>query len=123
MQTAIQTAQNKVSYGDLALNEDEIFYLGREETIRVGRVDEGRFYEVCIFPESDHDRHESLAYAKLFAAAPDLLKALQFIAAMQGKTLLNLDLGEDGDRAHQIGANAAFNQLAEVARAALAKAS
>lgn len=45
--------------------------------------------------------------------------ALQLIAAHEGKTLLNLDLGEDGNRAYQLGANAAFNQAAGFAIAAL----
>lgn len=45
--------------------------------------------------------------------------ALEFIAAHEGKTLLNLDLGEDGNRAYQLGAYAAFNQAAGFAIAAL----
>ena len=57
---------------------------------------------------------------RLIAAAPSMYEALTLIAAMHGKTLLNIDLGQDGNRAHQIGANAAFNQLAEIASDALA---
>lgn len=45
--------------------------------------------------------------------------ALELIAAHEGKTLLNFDLGEDGNRAYQRGANAAFNQMAGFAIAAL----
>jgi hypothetical protein len=45
--------------------------------------------------------------------------ALEFIAAHENKTLLNFDLGEDGNRGYQLGANAAFNQMAGFAIAAL----
>ena len=45
--------------------------------------------------------------------------ALELIAAHEGKTLLNLGLGADGNRAYQLGANAAFNQAAGFAIAAL----
>jgi hypothetical protein len=47
--------------------------------------------------------------------------ALMLIAAMAGKTLLNLDLGADGNRAYQLGANAAFEQCAGYASSALSQ--
>lgn len=43
-------------------------------------------------------------------------KALGLIEALDGLTLFNRDLGEDGDHAHQIGAAAAFSQAADMAR-------
>lgn len=42
------------------------------------------------------------------------------IAEMGGKTLIAPSLGPDCDRAHQEGANKAFEQAAELARDALA---
>ncbi len=51
----------------------------------------------------------------------ELEEALQEIAQMSGKTLLG---GRDleSDRAHELGANKAFEQAANIARTALGKA-
>lgn len=57
--------------------------------------------------------------ARLIAAAPYLLMALKFIAEFHGKTLIAPSLGTDADRGHQIGANKAFEQAAEIALDAL----
>lgn len=48
-----------------------------------------------------------------------LRRALEFIAAMGGQTLIAPSLGRDCDQAHQLGANKAFEQCASVASAAL----
>lgn len=45
--------------------------------------------------------------------------ALEFIAAMGDKTLIAPSMGPDCDRAHQIGANKAFEQCASAASTAL----
>lgn len=45
--------------------------------------------------------------------------ALEFIAAMDGMTLIAPSLGPDGDHGHQIGANKAFGQCADAAKTAL----
>jgi hypothetical protein len=58
----------------------------------------------------------------LVKAAPDLLASLKLIAAMGDKTLIAPSMGECCDRAHQIGANKAFEQAADIARAAIARA-
>jgi hypothetical protein len=58
--------------------------------------------------------------ARLIRLAPQMYEALQTIAAMSGMTLIG---GSDleADRAHELGANKAFEQAAEIARAALVK--
>jgi hypothetical protein len=58
---------------------------------------------------------EMEANARLIAAAPDLLAALELIASFGGKTLI-------GDGRYDEGAAHAFAQAADVASAALAKA-
>lgn len=52
---------------------------------------------------------------RLIAAAPELLEALRGIASHGGKTLL-------GNGRYDEGAASAFNQLADIARAAIAEA-
>jgi hypothetical protein len=56
--------------------------------------------------------------AHLIRLAPQMYEALQTIAAMSGMTLLG---GSDLEpaRAHELGANKAFEQAAEIARAAI----
>ena len=48
-----------------------------------------------------------------------LRSALEFIAAQGGKTLIAPSMGEDFDKGHQLGANKAFEQMADVARDAI----
>lgn len=45
--------------------------------------------------------------------------ALTLIAGFKDLTLIAPSLGEEADRGHQIGANKAFNQAAEIAAEAL----
>jgi hypothetical protein len=66
------------------------------------------------------------ANARLIAAAPDLLAALEGIASLRGKTLLGPDsrhhMGDAAPRFHERGAAAAFEQTADLADSAIAKA-
>ena len=48
------------------------------------------------------------------------MAVLTIIAKMRGQTLIAPSLGHECDRAHQIGANRAFEQAADLARDALA---
>lgn len=74
----------------------------------------------CLEANVSSDR--AFADARLIAAAPDMLAALEFIAQMGGLTLIAPSLGEDGDKGHQLGAFKAFNQAASIAKDAIAKA-
>lgn len=44
-----------------------------------------------------------------------LKRALEFIAAMKGMTLIAPSLGPECDKAHQLGASKAFEQAADMA--------
>jgi hypothetical protein len=68
------------------------------------------------------DIYDLAARTPLEMAAPDMLAALRLIAAFKDKTLLACSLGPDCDQAHQLGANKAFNQAADIALDAIAKA-
>jgi hypothetical protein len=68
---------------------------------------------ICDTDNATQKRME--ANAKLIAAAPDLLAALELISSFGGKTLI-------GDGRYDEGAAHAFAQAADVASAALAKA-
>jgi hypothetical protein len=70
-----------------------------------------------LYPHAGHGytREQVEANARLIAAAPDLLAALELIASFGGKTLI-------GDGRYDEGAAHAFAQAADVASAALAKA-
>lgn len=57
----------------------------------------------------------------LKATNAELLAALGLIAEFGDKTLIAPSLGRDCDEAHQLGANKAFSQAADIARAAIAK--
>lgn len=74
----------------------------------------------------DMSEAEASANAQLLAAAPDMLAALEAIAAMEGQTLLGPDsqhhMGPGAPRQYEHGANEAFGQAAQIASAALAKA-
>lgn len=58
-------------------------------------------------------------------AGLDMLAALEEVANLTGETLLGPDskhrMGEDAPCYHEMGANAAFEQAADIARNALAK--
>lgn len=49
-----------------------------------------------------------------------LRAALTLIAAFKGRTLFSYTRGDDGDSAYREGANAAFEQAADIAQSALA---
>jgi hypothetical protein len=59
---------------------------------------------------------------ELLTANAAMLAALNLIAEFGDKTLIAPSLGADGDHGHQLGANKAFNQAAEIARDAIEKA-
>lgn len=80
-------APSKRHYGDLCVNDDELYYLGNTADVRVGRCDEGQFYEVAIVTENCNERDEAVAYANLFAAAPEMLKALQMLLVWEARNL------------------------------------
>ena len=69
------------------------------------------------------DTRPAYENAKLWAAAPNMLTALEAIANLAGQTLLGPDskhkMGDDAPRYHEMGAAAAFEQAAQIAREAL----
>jgi hypothetical protein len=56
---------------------------------------------------------------ELYVEISRLRAALEFISAMRGMTLIAPSLGDDCDKAHQLGANKAFEQVADTAHDAL----
>jgi hypothetical protein len=60
---------------------------------------------------------------ELTAVIRGFRSALLAISEMGGLTLIAPSLGPECDRAHQIGANKAFDQCADIAKAALERAS
>lgn len=75
---------------------------------------------ICDTDNADEATYE--AKARLMAAAPALIAALETIAEMGNKTLIAPSMGEDCDHAHQVGANKAFGQAADIATRALTAA-
>jgi hypothetical protein len=76
------------------------------------------------YGESDRQgdiREAAAAIAALMAERDAMATTLKLIADHDGMTLLAGSLGDDGDRAHQIGANKAFNQMAEIAKSTLSR--
>lgn len=68
-------------------------------------MDPRAYADVCLSEENDR-----------------LIDALKLIATFKGKTLIAPSLGPDADHGHQIGANKAFEQAADIAIAAISSA-
>ena len=67
-------------------------------------------------------KHFSPEVDDLRCTINELSAALEGIASQQDMTLIAPSEGVIFDKGHQLGANKAFNQMADIARAAIAKA-
>ncbi len=87
-----------------------------------GSVEKTQGAALEAFARHVNEYEAKIALERIRDAAPALLSALENIAAMSGMTLLGGADAANHEQAHQDGANKAFNQAAEVARAAIKQA-